>query len=61
VLQKWSNQGFTAIAIVSEDAAPRFKGCLPLNAATSSYEKPASVPEPNPRRERKDQRADLSR
>lgn len=59
VLQNWSAQGFTAIAIVSEDAAPRFKSCLPLNAATSKYEQPASVPEPNPRRVQKDQRADL--
>lgn len=61
VLQKWSAQGFTAIAIVSEDAAPRFKGCLPLNSATSRYEQPASIPEPNPRRAQKDQRAELSR
>ncbi|WP_072373862.1 hypothetical protein [Hyphomicrobium sp. NDB2Meth4] len=64
VLQKWSAQGFTAIAIVSEDAAGRFKGCLPINSATSSYEKPASVPEPNPRREQtapKEQRADLGK
>ncbi len=61
VLQKWSAAGFTAVAIVTEDAVPRFKGCLPLNSATSKYEKPATVPEPNPRRESKDQRADLSR
>lgn len=60
VLQKWSNQGFTAIAIVSEDAAPRFKGCLPLNSSTSKYERPASLPEPNPRRVTKQQRADLA-
>jgi L,D-peptidoglycan transpeptidase YkuD (ErfK/YbiS/YcfS/YnhG family) len=58
VLQKWSAQGFTAIAIVSEDAAPRFKSCLPLNAATSSSETPATLPVPNPRRA-KDQRAEL--
>jgi L,D-peptidoglycan transpeptidase YkuD (ErfK/YbiS/YcfS/YnhG family) len=60
VLQKWSAQGFTAIAIVSEAAAPRFKGCLPLNSATSSTDKPAALPEPNPRRV-KDQRAELLR
>jgi D-alanyl-D-alanine dipeptidase len=61
VLQKWSSQGFTAVAVVSEDAAPRFKSCLPLNAETSKYEQPASLPEPNPRREPKDQRADVAR
>jgi hypothetical protein len=60
VLQNWSTQGFTAIAIVSEEAVPRFKSCLPLNSATSKYEQPASVPEPNPRRVQKDQRADLA-
>lgn len=59
VLQNWSAKGFTAIAIVSEEAAPRFKGCLPLNSATSRYEQPASIPEPNPRRAQKDQRAEL--
>ena len=60
VLQKWSNKGFTAIAVVSEDAAPRFKSCLPLNAETSKYEQPATLPEPNPRRVTKEQRADLA-
>jgi L,D-peptidoglycan transpeptidase YkuD (ErfK/YbiS/YcfS/YnhG family) len=60
VLQNWSVQGFTAIAIVSEDAAGRFKGCLPLNSATSKYEQPAALPTPHPRRERKDQRAALT-
>ena len=44
VLQKWSSKGFTAIAIVTEDAAPRFKGCLPINAATSTNDKPAVMP-----------------
>lgn len=58
VLQKWSAEGFTAIAIVSEAAAPRFKSCLPLNGAMSKNEQPAAVPEPNPRRT-KDQRAEL--
>ncbi len=61
VLQSWSAQGFTAIAIVTEDAAPRFKGCLPLNSASAKYEQPASIPEPNPRRVGKDQRAELAR
>ena len=61
VLQAWSAKGFTAIAIVSEDMAPRFKGCLPLNSATSKNEQPAVVPEPNPRRAPKDQRAELNR
>lgn len=61
VLQKWSAEGFTAIAIVTEDAAKRFKGCLPLNSATSRYEQPASAPEPNPRRVPPDQRAELAR
>ena len=61
VLQDWSAKGFTAIAVVSEDAAPRFKSCLPLNAATSKNEQPAVVPEPNPRRVPKDQRAELGR
>jgi L,D-peptidoglycan transpeptidase YkuD (ErfK/YbiS/YcfS/YnhG family) len=61
VLQKWSAQGFTAIAIVSEQAAPRFKSCLPLNSATAKNEQPAGLPEPNPRRVQKDQRAELTR
>jgi L,D-peptidoglycan transpeptidase YkuD (ErfK/YbiS/YcfS/YnhG family) len=61
VLQKWSAQGFTAIAIVSEQAAPRFKSCLPLNSATVKNEQPAGLPEPNPRRTQKDQRAELVR
>jgi L,D-peptidoglycan transpeptidase YkuD (ErfK/YbiS/YcfS/YnhG family) len=60
VLQEWSSKGFTAIAVVSEDAAPRFRSCLPLNAATSSKETPAVMPEPHPRRV-KDQRAELAR
>ncbi|MDP1639738.1 MAG: hypothetical protein Q8L61_02330 [Hyphomicrobium sp.] len=60
VLQKWSAKGFTAIAIVSEEAAPRFKSCLPLNGATSSSETPTTLPVPNPRRA-KDQRAELTR
>jgi L,D-peptidoglycan transpeptidase YkuD (ErfK/YbiS/YcfS/YnhG family) len=58
VLQNWSATGFTAMAIVSEEAVPRFKGCLPLNSATSKNEQPAAVPEPHPRRA-KDQRAEL--
>jgi L,D-peptidoglycan transpeptidase YkuD (ErfK/YbiS/YcfS/YnhG family) len=61
VLQEWSSKGFTAIAVLSEEAAPRFKGCLPLNSATSKNEQPAVVPEPNPRRTPKDQRAELTR
>ncbi len=61
VLQEWSSRGFTAIAILTEDAAPRFKSCLPLNAATSKNEPPAVVPVPHPRREGKDQRADIAR
>jgi hypothetical protein len=61
VLQEWSSKGFTAIAVLSEEAAPRFKGCLPLNSATSKNEAPAVVPEPNPRRAPKDQRAELTR
>ena len=60
MLQEWSGKGFTAIAVVSEDAAPRFRSCLPLNAATSSSDKPAALPVPNPRRA-KDQRAELAR
>jgi L,D-peptidoglycan transpeptidase YkuD (ErfK/YbiS/YcfS/YnhG family) len=60
VLQKWSAQGFTAIAIVSEQAAARFKGCLPINSATAKVEPPVGLPEPHPRRA-KDQRAELSR
>jgi hypothetical protein len=60
VLQEWSSKGFTAIAVVSEDAAPRFRSCLPLNAATSRKETPAVMPEPHPRRQ-KDQRAELGR
>ncbi|MTD93413.1 hypothetical protein GIW81_03565 [Hyphomicrobium sp. xq] len=60
VLQEWSSKGFTAIAVISEQAAPRFKGCLPLNSATSKNEQPAVVPEPNPRRTPKDQRAELT-
>lgn len=61
VLQNWSAQGFTAIAIVSEDAAPRFRGCLPLNSATAKVQEPAVLPEPHPRRAPKDQRAELAR
>ena len=61
VLQNWSAKGFTAIAIVSEDAAPRFKSCLPINAETSKVDQPADVPEPDPRRLPKDQRAELAR
>ncbi len=61
VLQNWSAQGFTTIAVLSEAAVPRFKGCLPLNSDTSKYEQPASVPEPNPRRTPKDQRAEMGR
>lgn len=60
VLQEWSSKGFTAIAVLTEEAAPRFKGCLPLNSATSKNEQPAVVPEPHPRRAQKDQRADLA-
>lgn len=48
-LQTWIGTGFTAIAIVSERAAERFKGCLPLGTATSRSEEPAP-PLPNPRR-----------
>jgi len=59
VLQKWSAQGFTAIAIVTEAAASRFKGCLPINAASSKYEQPAVLPEPHPRRAPNQQHADL--
>lgn len=61
VLQKWSSKGFTAIAIVSDAAAPRFKSCLPLNAATSSSDTPATLPEPHPRRVPADRRAELGR
>jgi hypothetical protein len=61
VLQEWSSKGFTAIAVLSEEAAPRFKGCLPLNSATSKNEQPATMPEPHPRRAPKDQRAELAR
>ncbi len=61
VLQDWSAKGFTAIAIVAEDAAPRFKSCLPLNAEASKTDQPAQVPEPDPRRVPKDQRAEIGR
>lgn len=59
-LQEWTGKGFTAIAILAEDAADRFKGCLPLGTATSRSEQPAT-PMPNPRRGGKDQRAELGR
>jgi L,D-peptidoglycan transpeptidase YkuD (ErfK/YbiS/YcfS/YnhG family) len=59
-LQEWSSKGFTAIAVVSEAAAPRFRNCLPLNAATSRNESPAVMPVPHPRRA-KDQRAELGK
>ncbi len=61
-LQTWSGTGFTAIAILAEDATERFKGCLPLGTATSRHEEPAP-PEPNPRRLGKGdgRRAELSR
>ena len=61
VLQEWSSKGFTAIAIVARgSAADRFKGCLPLNSATSRADQPANMPVPHPRRA-KDQRAELAR
>jgi hypothetical protein len=60
VLQEWSAKGFTAIAIVSEETAPRFKSCLPLNSAVSRANLPANLPVPHPRRG-DDQRADLNR
>ena len=60
VLQEWSSKGFTAIAIVSEQAADRFKGCLPINSATSRADRPDNMPVPHPRRA-KDQRAELTR
>lgn len=60
-LQSWSGTGFTAIAILAEDAANRFKGCLPLGTATSRHEEPAT-PLRNPRRKGGDgRRAELSR
>jgi D-alanyl-D-alanine dipeptidase len=59
-LQEWSGKGFTAIAIVAENAADRFKGCLPINSATSRADRPGNLPVPHPRRA-KDQRAELSR
>jgi hypothetical protein len=59
VLQEWSSKGFTAIAIVAESAANRFKGCLPINSAMSRADQPAALPVPNPRRA-KDQRAELT-
>ncbi len=60
-LQDWSGKGFTAIAIVTEDAAPRFKGCLPLgNSPRAATDRPAALPLPHPRREHKDQRASLT-
>lgn len=58
VLQEWSSKGFTAIAIVSEEAADRFKGCLPINSAMSRADRPDNMPVPHPRRT-KDQRAEL--
>jgi len=58
VLQEWSGKGFTAIAIVAENATDRFKGCLPINSATSRADRPANLPVPHPRRA-KDQRAEL--
>ncbi|MCZ7595988.1 MAG: hypothetical protein M5U16_14665 [Hyphomicrobium sp.] len=61
VLQQWSGKGFTAIAILTEEAAPRFKGCLPLESATSRSDQPAVVPLPHPRRAHKDQRAEIAR
>ena len=60
VLQKWSAQGFTTIAIMSEDAVVRMKGCLPLNSAAGKYEQKAVLPLPHPRRD-KEQRAELAR
>jgi L,D-peptidoglycan transpeptidase YkuD (ErfK/YbiS/YcfS/YnhG family) len=60
VLQEWSSTGFTAIAIVAEDAADRFKGCLPINSAMSRADRPDNMPVPHPRRA-KDQRAELGR
>lgn len=59
-LQEWTGKGFTAIAILAEDAADRFKGCLPLGSYSSHNEAPAT-PMPNPRRGGKDQRAELGR
>lgn len=61
VLQQWSAQGFTAIAILTESAVERFKSCLPLNQASSKYEQPAAIPERNPRRVASVKNAEVSR
>jgi len=59
-LQEWSSKGFTAVAVVTEDSVSRFKGCLPLNTAISRADTPANMPAPHPRRNGKEQRADLA-
>jgi L,D-peptidoglycan transpeptidase YkuD (ErfK/YbiS/YcfS/YnhG family) len=58
VLQEWSSKGFTAIAVTSEDAALRFKSCLPSNTVSRGGETPA-LPLRKPRAEGR--RADLGR
>ncbi len=59
VLQDWMGQGFTAIAIVTEETAKRFSHCLPINAKSNRYDQPAMAPMPNPRRDRQ-QRAEIA-
>lgn len=59
VLQDWIGTGFSTIAIITEDTAKRFKHCLPINAKSNSYDRPASVPMRNPNRITGQQQATL--
>jgi hypothetical protein len=40
-LQEWTKGRYAAIAIVSEDTATRFDGCLPPAMSLSSHSGPA--------------------
>ena len=62
-LQDWVGTRFGAIAVVTESAVERFKGCLPLGTYSSRHEAPASMPLRNPRRSANGdgRRAELSR
>jgi D-alanyl-D-alanine dipeptidase len=42
-LQEWTKGGYAAIAIVSEDIAARFDGCLPSQSSVSATDAPPSA------------------
>jgi hypothetical protein len=61
-LQQWSEERFTAIAIVSEDTVDRYKGCLPSADTAAVGDGATSVPLPVRKPARKSEtRASLPR